>query len=105
MMRLFVNALAASAGGGLTYIRNVLPYLAVRPDLHSIVTLTSDLRTQLAPSSNLEFVEMNVPPGRRFWFEQSELPKLICDSRADVLLSTGNVALRKSPVPAGSAVS
>ena len=26
-MRLFINSLAASAGGGLTYIRNVLPLL------------------------------------------------------------------------------
>ena len=99
MMRLFVNALAASAGGGLTYIRNVLPHLAVRPDLHSIVTLTSDLKKQLALSSNLEFVEVNIPSARRFWFEQFELPNLIRGSRAEVLLSTGNFALRKSPVP------
>ena len=29
MMHLFVNGLAASAGGGLTYLRNVLPQLSV----------------------------------------------------------------------------
>src|SRR5208282_3334310 len=29
MIHLFINALAASAGGGLTYIRNVLPRLAL----------------------------------------------------------------------------
>jgi glycosyltransferase involved in cell wall biosynthesis len=99
MMRLFVNALAASAGGGVTYIRNVLPYLAARPALHTIVSLTSDLRQQLAPCSNVEFVELNISSARRFWFEQSQLAKLIRNSRADVLLSTGNFALRKSPVP------
>ena len=99
MMRLFVNALAASTGGGLTYIRNVLPHLAVRTNLHSIVALTSDLRNQLPAFSNLEFLETNVPPARRFWFEQYQLPNLSRGFRADVLLSTGNFALRRSPVP------
>ena len=28
MMHLFLNGLAASAGGGLTYLRNVLPHLS-----------------------------------------------------------------------------
>ncbi len=30
MMHLFLNGLAASAGGGLTYLRNVLQYLSIR---------------------------------------------------------------------------
>jgi glycosyltransferase involved in cell wall biosynthesis len=47
----------------------------------------------------VEFVELEVPVGRRFWYEQSELPKLIRRCGADILLSTGNFALRKSPVP------
>src|SRR5262249_4478172 len=35
----------------------------------------------------------------RFWFEQSSLPVLIRNSQADVLISAGNFAVRKSPVP------
>jgi glycosyltransferase involved in cell wall biosynthesis len=35
----------------------------------------------------------------RFWFEQAHLPALIREARADVLISAGNFALRKSPVP------
>jgi glycosyltransferase involved in cell wall biosynthesis len=35
----------------------------------------------------------------RYWREQLELPRMIRSSGADVLLSAGNVALRKSPVP------
>lgn len=99
MMHLFVNSLAASAGGGLTYIRNVLPELAARPELRVTVLLNSGLREEFRSFSNIAFEELDVPLARRFWYEQSELPKLIRSSRADVLLSTGNFALRKSPVP------
>ena len=39
-MHLFINSLAASAGGGLTYIRNVIPHLAATPDLRVTVALS-----------------------------------------------------------------
>src|SRR5579871_681852 len=99
MMHLFVNSLAASAGGGLTYIRNVLPELSSRPDLRVTVLLNSGVREEFRSFTNVDFAEFDLPVGRRFWYEQSELPKLIRNRRADVLLSTGNFALRKSPVP------
>jgi len=99
MMRLFINSLAASAGGGLTYIRNVLPQLAAKPGLQVTVAVNSTLREEFRAFPNIDCVEFNVPPARRFWYEQSVLPGLIRRYRADVLLSTGNFALRKSPVP------
>jgi glycosyltransferase involved in cell wall biosynthesis len=99
MMHLFINALAASAGGGLTYIRNVLPHLAAQPDLRVTVALSSGLREEFCGFGNVEFLDPQVSHARRFWYEQSELPNLIGRCRADVLLSTGNFALRKSPVP------
>jgi glycosyltransferase involved in cell wall biosynthesis len=99
MMHLFINSLAASAGGGLTYIRNVIPHLAVTPGLQVSVALGSCLREEFREFSKINFLELEVPPGRRFWFEQSELPNFIQRARADVLLSAGNFALRKPPVP------
>jgi glycosyltransferase involved in cell wall biosynthesis len=99
MMHLFINSLAASAGGGLTYIRNVIPHLAVTPGLQVSVALGPCLREEFRKFSNITFLELEIPPGRRFWFEQSELPNLIRRACADVLLSAGNFALRKSPVP------
>jgi glycosyltransferase involved in cell wall biosynthesis len=99
MMRLFINSLAASAGGGLTYIRNVIPHLAARPGLRVTTALGRDLRGEFQTFSGLDFLEMDVLAGRRFWFEQSTLPGIIRRSGADVLLSTGNFALRNSPVP------
>jgi glycosyltransferase involved in cell wall biosynthesis len=99
MIHLFVNSLAASAGGGLTYIRNVIPHLASTPDLRVTVALSPELRQEFGGWSNIEFLELDTRLAKRFWFEQFRLPKLIRHCEADVLLSTGNFALRNSPIP------
>ena len=99
MMRLFINSLAASAGGGLTYIRNVIPHLASKSGLQVTVALGGGLREEFRGFSNIEFLEMEIPPVRRFWYEQSTLPGLLRKRGASVLLSAGNFALRNSPVP------
>jgi len=99
MMHLFINALAASAGGGLTYIRNVMPCLAATPDLRITVALGPSLRDEFRGFANMSPVELEASATRRFWYEQAYLPSLIRRSRADVLLSAGNFALRNSPVP------
>lgn len=99
MMHLFINALAASAGGGLTYIRNVMPHLAATPDLRVTVALGHGFRDEFRSFANVDFVELEAPATRRFRFEQTSLPDLIRRNCADVLLSAGNFALRNSPVP------
>jgi glycosyltransferase involved in cell wall biosynthesis len=103
MMHLFINSLAASAGGGLTYVRNVIPHLISHmtsaPDLRVTVALSSGLRQEVSGSDNIEFLELEIPPAKRFWFEQAKMPGLIRRCGANVLLSTGNFALRSSPVP------
>jgi glycosyltransferase involved in cell wall biosynthesis len=99
MMHLFINSLAANAGGGLTYIRNVLPLMAARPEVRVTVALNSSLREEFRNFSNIDFLAVEVPLARRFWYEQWMLPGLLERCRADVLLSTGNFALRNSPIP------
>jgi glycosyltransferase involved in cell wall biosynthesis len=101
MMHLFLNGLAASAGGGLTYMRNVIPHLSANSDVQSTVTLSPQLRQELGDLPNVSFLEVNTPVSgvRRFWQEQNALPQLIRSSGAEVLISAGNFALRKSPVP------
>ena len=99
MMRMFINALAASAGGGLTYMRNVLPLLASRPDICVTTAMSPQLRQEFHELTNVSFQELELSAARRFWHEQSSLPGLIRKCRSDVLISTGNFALRKSPVP------
>jgi hypothetical protein len=50
MIRLFINALAASAGGGLTYVRNVLPILAHRKDVCTTLLINDSFRNEVAES-------------------------------------------------------
>jgi glycosyltransferase involved in cell wall biosynthesis len=101
MIHLFLNGLAASAGGGLTYLRNVLPQLSARKDAHTTVALSPQLRNELEGLPNVSCLEAPVlgGPARRFWHEQAVLARLVRDTGAEVLIAAGNVALRKSPVP------
>jgi glycosyltransferase involved in cell wall biosynthesis len=100
-MRIFLNGLGASAGAGLTYLFNVVPKLCSVPGVHTIVAVQPHLRPHFDATATLTILDCQVPAGtlRRFWFEQRELPGLIRSSRAEVLLSAGNFALRNSPVP------
>lgn len=100
MMHLFINASGASAGGGLTYLANLLPYLS-SADVRTTVAVNSDFHQARCAYPRVEYLQFtnggNV--AHRFWREQSELPRLIRDCGANILLSAGNFALRNSPVP------
>ena len=101
MMRLFLNGLAASAGGGLTYLRNVVPELSRQAGVQTIIAAGPQLRRELGELANITLLEVELPSGafRRAWQEQAMLPGVIRRSGADVLISAGNFALRRSPVP------
>jgi glycosyltransferase involved in cell wall biosynthesis len=101
MIRLFINGLAASAGGGLTYLRNVIPHLARRVDTETAVLLNPAIRREFGELQNISFVEIAETSGvfRRVVREQTTVPKLIRRSGAQVLISAGNFALWNSPVP------
>ena len=99
-MHLFFNGLAASAGAGLTYFRNVVPELSGRTGTQITVALTPRLRREFRETPELSFLEFETSgAARRFWQEQTLLPSLIQRCGADILISTGNFALRNSPVP------
>ena len=101
MIHIFINALAASAGGGLTYVRNVIPHIGTRNDVRATVLVTPRLRRELRSSASVVFMEQEIPLSAmsRFWFEQRKVRELIRDCGANVLLSAGNFALWHSPVP------
>ena len=101
MIRLFLNGLAASAGGGLTYLRNVIPELALRSDVETAVLLSAALRREFDSVSNIAFVEEadSYTAPHRFLREQKILPPLLRWARAQVLISAGNFALWNSPIP------
>ena len=101
MTHLFLNGLAASAGGGLTYLRNVLPHLSTRVGVRVTAAVDPSLRREFSGLPGVSLLELDDSGGvvGRFWLEQARLPELIRRSGADVLVSAGNFALRKSPVP------
>jgi glycosyltransferase involved in cell wall biosynthesis len=105
MIRLLINGVAATAGGGLTYLRNVIPQLAGRTDTQTAVLLNPILRAEFEAFPNVAFAEIpglanaNKNSWQRFIREQTALPHLIRQNRAQVLISTGNFALWNSPVP------
>jgi glycosyltransferase involved in cell wall biosynthesis len=100
-IHLFINALAASAGGGLTYVRNVLPSLAARDDVRVTLAASATLRDEISSEDPVKTVKTPLPASSvsRLWYEQCALPKVIRNSGAHVLLSTGNFAIFGSPVP------
>ena len=101
MIHLFVNALAATAGGGLTYVRNVIPQIAARDDAMATVLLDAGLRREFQTSSNIEFLEWKgtSQPALRLWLEQRMVRRFARRSGAGVLLSAGNFAVWNSPLP------
>jgi glycosyltransferase involved in cell wall biosynthesis len=101
MIHLFINALAASAGGGLTYVQNVVPQLAARQDVTTTLFIGNALRGKVAESERVKVIAQpsHGNSATRFIREQLHLPAMIRHSGANVLLSPGNFALFRSPVP------
>ena len=100
-MKLFVNGMGASAGGGLTYVRNILPHLSARDDIKTTLALNSPLNDAIPVFANINVKRAGSSRNAfiRFTREQIFLPRAIRESRADVLLSIGNFAVHDSPVP------
>jgi glycosyltransferase involved in cell wall biosynthesis len=101
-MRLFIHALGASAGGGLTYLRNVIPHLAARSDIEITLLAGETAGTAIPIFGNVQVLASGVDEQgalSRFLWEQREVPELIRKMSGDVLLSAGNFAVWNSPVP------
>ncbi len=100
-MHILLNAFAASSGSGLTYVRNVAPVLARRKDLRATFLVGRELGGELGAWPNVAFHEAGEPQSaaRRFLWEQSAVPRIARELQADVLVSAGNFAIRRSPVP------
>ena len=101
-MRLFIHALGASAGGGLTYLRNIIPHLEARSDTEVLVLAGQSASAAIPAARNVQVLTSGAEERStftRFLWEQTQIPSLIRETGADVLLSTGNFAVRNSPIP------
>ncbi len=99
-MHILLNAVAATAGGGLTYLRNVVPHLAAAPGVKLTVLIPPGIE-HAEHRSNVTYIKFEAQGGvaMRFWREQKEIPKLIAQAGAEILISAGNFAVKHSPIP------
>ncbi len=101
-MHILLESLAASAGSGLTYLKNVLPHFAQRSGVRVTVLMRREFAGGLGNYENVDVLAVpdvgGGAPGR-FIQAQREVPRLVRQMGADALISAGNVAVRRSPVP------
>ena len=105
MPRVLINAMASTAGGGRTYLQNVLPRLAKSaPDNYSFLVLVppeqiDDYRSAAGPRLTIEGPRVGGGLPGRWWWEQTRLRARLRKQSFDVLVSLGNFAVWRSPVP------
>ena len=106
MARVLLNALASTAGGGITYLMNVLPRLSGNGshkshDYLALVPPGQVDRYREFASQQLGIETVPVPSGTlaRMLWEQTGLRRFLKTRQIDVLVSLGNFALFASPVP------
>lgn len=104
MAKIFINALASTVGGGITYLRNVLPRLSAWGHLHEFFVflpagLDAEWLVKCQPFLAITPVPALSGVRARVWWEQRSLRDVIMRQHGDLLISLGNFALLKSPVP------
>jgi glycosyltransferase involved in cell wall biosynthesis len=104
MSRVLINGLASTAGGGITYLRNVLPRLDRCDEQNRYIVLVPPER--MADYAGLESDRVGIETimkfggtGGRMLLEQTWLRVFIKLHKIDVLISLGNFALLGSNVP------
>jgi len=111
LFRVLINGLHARSGGGVTYLRNMLPLLAEERDVEIHLCLHEDQRGVLPV--DLEQVTYHFLAFRRgfwnvLWREQIDVPRLARKISADVTFSPANygpVFVRNPVVMVRNAVS
>ncbi|MGH9843272.1 MAG: glycosyltransferase family 4 protein [Blastocatellia bacterium] len=104
MPRILINALSSTAGGGITYLQNVLPRLERFDVVNNYVILVPPKHlNQYEPySSDHLRIETVKPPGgalgRTVW-GQTLLRGFVRRNRIGVMVSLGNFALLRTRVP------
>lgn len=102
-MRILIDALSARIGGGITYVRNILPALSRLKRRHEFsVLLSSRYQGSLADAipRGMETIWIDIPAepiGRRWWFLQTELPKIMRRMKTDLLYAIAESSYFRVP--------
>lgn len=103
-MRVVVDAVAVEAGGGRTYLLNIMEALAAAVPRHDYVVVLTKRQQHLAsqlPPGVATVVCRSAPasPWLRVLWEQLVVPGIVRRQRADVLLAGFNTSPLRSPAP------
>ena len=103
-MKIAINTMSAVAGGGVTYIKNLLTYLSKINTNHQyfILTTLAGKETFYFQHPNFQFLSFKIPsksPLLRILWEQCILPSFLKKEKVDVLFSPGNVCPLFTTVP------
>ncbi len=95
-MKIAINAMSAVAGGGVTYIKNLLSYLSKMNTNHHFLILTtiSGKKTFYFQHPDFTFRSFKIPSKGsilRILWEQCMLPSILKKEGVDILFSPGNV--------------
>ena len=102
---ILINALASTAGGGRTWLSNVLPRLErispVGTEWTILVPSPELARYEHLASERVRIRTVCTGGGLagRWWWEQRGLRQMVKTAGIDLLVSVGNFALWRSPVP------
>jgi len=99
-LRLLFNGLHSKSGGGLTYLRNLLPLLAKERDIDVHLCVHKDQQDLLPENlENVTIHYLDIPPG--FWqlqiYEQIHVPRLAKEIGADITFSPANYGPLMAP--------
>lgn len=96
-MKVLMNAISAKRGGILTYTGNLLSSLVERG-----IRLQVAVSPEFEVPEGVEAIRVNVAdyhPGHRLLWEQVIWPRMVARLKPDVLFSSANFGLLRSPVP------
>lgn len=106
-MRCAINTLPFVRGGGITYLKNILPLLSETEDHYFIFVPANRNEIDIAEYENIEFIEVQFPTGNllfRLIYEQIIFPVILLLYDVDVLFSPTGITTLLSPCPAVNAV-
>lgn len=92
-LRVLVNALHAKSGGGITYLRAMLPLLAADPRLDLVLLIhghTLPLFAPLDPRIQVQALDLPAGMAREMVWEQLHLPAMAKRLGADMVFSPAN---------------
>ncbi|MCK5777545.1 MAG: glycosyltransferase [Rhodospirillales bacterium] len=92
-VKIFINGLHSKSGGGVTYLRNMLPKLVAMPNLDVHVMLhkkQQDIFAECLPGATVHYSTVNAGLAGVVFAEQVQLPRVARRVSADVVFSLAN---------------